>query len=103
MAYGLFKPCCFTRVTGTCFKETALFFNEHLSYFVDFILCHVQYMLEVINKKISLIYRCSSLKINTACHRSFVFVDLDHSQHINIGFLRLTLNKYLSVGCERQV
>ena len=27
---------------------------------------------------------CSSLKINTACHRSFVFiVDFDHNQHIN--------------------
>ena len=43
-------------------------------------------------------------KKNTACHRSFVFiVDFDHSQHINIVFLLLTLNKYLSVGCERQV
>ena len=103
MIYGLFKPCCFTHVTGTCFKETTLFFNELLSYFVDFILCHVQYMLKVNNKKISLIYKCSSLKINTACHRSFVFVDLDHSQHINIGFLLLTLNKYLPVGCERQI
>ena len=47
---------------------------------------------------------CSSLKINTACHRSFVFiVEFDHSQRINIVSLLLTLNKYLSVGCERQV
>ena len=38
-------------------------------------------------------------KKNAACHRSFVFiVDIDHSQHINIGFLLLTLNKYLSAG-----
>ena len=45
----------------------------------------------------------SSLKINTACHRSFVFVvNFDHSQYINMVFLLLTLNKYFSVGCERQ-
>ena len=45
---------------------------------------------------------CSSLKINTACHCSCVFVvDFDHSQHINIVFLLFTLNKYLSVGCEQ--
>ena len=44
------------------------------------------------------------LKINTAWHRSGVFiVDFDHGQHINVVFLLLTLNKYLSVGCERQV
>ena len=54
--------------------------------------------------KIRVICTCSSLKINTACHRSFVFiVDFDHSQHINVVFLRLTLNKCLSVECERQV
>ena len=47
---------------------------------------------------------CSSFKINTACHCFFVFVvDFDHSQHINIVFLLVTLNKYLSVGCERHV
>ena len=105
MVYGLFKPFCFTHVTGTCFKETALFFNVHLSCFVDFILCPTdKYMFKVNNKKIRLICMCSSLKINTACHGSFVFiVDFDHSQHINIVFLLLTLNKYLSVGCERQV
>ena len=105
MVYRLFKPCCFTHVTGTCFKETALFFNVHLSCFVDFILCPTdKYMFKVNNKKIRLICMCSSLKINTACHRSFVFiVDFDHSQYINIVFLLLTLNKYFSVGCERQV
>ena len=37
-------------------------------------------------------------------HSSGVFtVDVDHSQHINKVFLLLTLNKYLPVGCERQV
>ena len=47
---------------------------------------------------------CSSLKINTVCHCSFVFVvDFDHSQHINIVFLLLTQIKYLSVRCERHV
>ena len=104
MVYRLFKPC-FTHVTGTCFRETAPFFNVYLSCFVDFILCPTdKYMFKVNNKKIRLICMCSSLKINTACHRSFVFiVDFDHSQHINIVFLLLTLNKYLSVGCERQV
>ena len=105
MAHGLFKPRCFAHVTGTCLKETALFFNVHLSYFVDFLLCPTnKYMFKVYNKKIRLICMCSSLKINTACHRSFVFnVDFDHSHHINIFFLLLTLNKCLSVECERQV
>ena len=106
MVYGLFKPCCFTHITGTCFKETVLFFNIHLSCFVDFILCPTdKYMFKVNNKKIRLICMCSRLKINSACHHSFDFnVDLDHSQHIiNIVFLLLTLSKYLSVGCERQV
>ena len=47
---------------------------------------------------------CSYLKLNTAWHHSGVLlVELDHSQHINIVFLLLTLNKHLSVGCERQV
>ena len=60
---------------------------------------------KLIIKKIRLIcWMCSKLKINTAWHRSGVFiVDFDHSQHINILFLFLTLNKYLAVGCERQV
>ena len=116
MVYGLCKPCRLTHVTkditslmlhvATCFKETALLFNVHLSFFVDFILCPTdKYMSKVNNKKIRLIcWMCSKLKINTAWHRSGVFiVDFDHSQHINILFLFLTLNKYLAVGCERQV
>ena len=104
MVYRLLKPC-FTHITSRCFKETVLFFNVHLSCFVDFILCLTgKYMFKVNNKKNGLICMCSSLKINTACHCSFIFVvDFDHSQHINIVFLLLTLNKYLSVGCERHV
>ena len=100
MVYRLFEPCCFTHGTGTCFKETTLFFNVHLSGFVDFILCPTdRYMF-----KVRLICMYLNLKINTACHLSFVFiVDFDHRQHINIVFLLLTLSKYLSVGCERQV
>ena len=48
-------------------------------------------------KKIRLIcWMCSMLKINTAWHRSGVFiVDFDHSQHINIVLLLLTSNKFL--------
>ena len=97
MVYRLFKPCCFSHVTGTCFKEIALFFNVHLSCFVDFILCPTdKYMFKVSNRKIRLICTYSSFKINTACHLSFVFIDdFDHSQNINIVFLLLALNKYL--------
>ena len=47
---------------------------------------------------------CSKLKINTAWHSSSVFiVDFDHSRHINIVFILLTLNKYVSAGCQMQV
>ena len=63
MVYGLFKPCRLTHVTkditslmlhvATCFKETALLFNVHLSFFVDFILCPTdKYMSKVNNKKL---------------------------------------------------
>ena len=81
MVYGLLKPCCFAHVTGICFQETAQFFNVELSCSLDFLLCPTdKYMFKVNNKKIRLICMCSSLKINTACHRSFVFiVDFDHS------------------------
>ena len=105
MVYRLFKPCCSTHVTGTCFKETARFFNVHLSCFVDFILCPTgKYMLKVNNENNRLICMCSTLKINTACHLSVVFiVDFDHSQHNNMVFLLLTLNRYFSLGWERQV
>ena len=47
---------------------------------------------------------CSKLKVNTVCHRSGVFVaDFDHNEHVNRVFLLLTLDKYLSAGCENQV
>ena len=39
LVYGLFKACWLTHATCTCFKETALLFNVHLSYFMNFILC----------------------------------------------------------------
>ena len=105
MVYRLFKACCFTHFTGTCFKENALFFNVHFSCFVDFILCPTdKCMFKVNNKKIRLICMCLNLEINIAWRRSFVFiVDFDHSQHISIVFLLWTLKKYLPVGCERQV
>ena len=46
----------------------------------------------------------SKLKLNTTWHRSGVFTfDFDHSPYIIVVFLLLTLNKYLSVGCVRQV
>ena len=72
----------------TCFKETALLFNVHLSYFVEFILCSTdKYMFKVNNKKIRLIcWMCSKLKINTAWHSSGVFIiDFHHSQHISVS------------------
>ena len=103
MAYGLFfKPCCFSHVTGTCFKETVLFFNVHLTSLVGFILRPTdKSMLKVNNNKIRLICIFLNLKINTARLCSFVFiVDFHYSQNINIFYLLLTLNKYLSVGCE---
>ena len=116
MIYGLIKPFRHTRVTNditslmlhvvTCFKETVLLSNVHLSFFVDFILCPTdKYMSKVNNKKIRLIcWRCSKLKIKTAWHCSGVFVaGFDHSQYVNIVFLLLTLSKCLSAGYKRQV
>ena len=42
---------------ATCFKETDLLFNVHLSFFVDFIMCQTDKdMSKVNNKKIRLIY-----------------------------------------------
>ena len=47
---------------------------------------------------------CSKLKINTAWYSSSIFiVDFEHSRHMNIVFMLLTLNKYLSVECQIQV
>ena len=91
---------------ATSFKETVPLFNVNLSFFVDSILRQTdKYMSEVNNKQIRLIcWMCSKLKVNTVCHRSGVFVaDFDHNQHVNIVLLLLTLNKYLSAGCESQV
>ena len=76
MVYGLPKPYWITHVTCTCFKETELSFNVHLSCFVDFILCRTaKYMFQVNNKKIRLIcWMCSKLKINTAWHRFYCWL-----------------------------
>ena len=76
MVYGLLKPYWITHVTCTCFKETELSFNVHLSCFVDFILCRTaKYMFQVNNKKIRLIcWMCSKLKINTAWNRFYCWL-----------------------------
>ena len=74
MVFRLFKQCCFTHVTGTCFEEIALFFNAQLKN-----TCSKLTIKKIGNMHVFL------FKINTACHRSFVFiVDLEHSQHISI-------------------
>ena len=105
MVFGLSKPCWHTHATCTCFKETALLLNAHVSCFVNFFLYPTHNMYKVNNKKIILIcWMCSKLKINLTWLRSGVFiVDFDQSQCINMVFLLLTLNKYLSVGCARKV
>ena len=77
-----------------------------LSCFVNFILCPTdKYMFKINNEKIRLIcWMCSKLKLNTTWYRSGVFiVDFGQSQYINVVLLLSTLNKHLSVGCERQV
>ena len=91
---------------ATSFKETVPLFNVNLSFFVDSILRQTdKYMSEVNNKQIRLIcWMCSKLKVNTVYHRSGVFVaDFDHNEHVNRVFILLTLDKYLSAGCENQV
>ena len=106
IVYRLCKTCWLAHVTYTCFKETALLFNVHLSCFTNFILCPTdKYIFKVNNKKIRLIcWICLKLKDKYSMSCSGVFaVDVDLSQHINIMFLLLTLNKYLAVGCERRV
>ena len=62
-------------------------------------------MFKVNSKEIRWIcWMCSKVKINTAWHSSSVFIlDFDPTQHISIVFVLLILNKYMSVGCERQV
>ena len=69
------------------FKETTQLFNVHLSIFVDFILCAIdKYMFKINNKINRLIcWMCSKLKINTAWHRSsvfIVFIQIDHVFHV---------------------
>ena len=98
--------CYLNHIDLLCLKKTTLLFNVHLSCFADFIQCPTdEYMFKVNNKKIWLIcWICSKLKLNTAWHHPGVFiVDFGHSQHINIVLLLLTLNKYLSTACRKQV
>ena len=106
MVYWLFKTCWLTHTTCTCFKELTLLLNMHLICFVNIILCPKdKYMFKINNEKIRLIcWLCSKLKLNTTWYCSGVFiVDFDQSQYVIIVILLLTLNKHLSVGCERQV
>ena len=93
-----------THVLCTCFKETTLLFNVHLSCFMNFILCPTdKYTFKVHNEKVRLIsWMCWKLKLNTTWHLSNVFVvNFDQSQYVNIAFLLLTVGKYLSGECER--
>ena len=48
--YGLFKPCWLTHASWTCFKETVLLFNVHLSCLVNFILCPTDKYMFKVNK-----------------------------------------------------
>ena len=60
MVYRLCKPCGLTHGTSTCFKETALLFNVHLSCFVNFILCPPEKsMFKVNNKKLDYSAECT--------------------------------------------
>ena len=101
MAYGLFLNHFILLMSQVqVLKKLLSFFNVHLTSLVGFILRPTEKcMLIVNNNKIRLTCMCLNLKINTARLCSFVFiVDFDYSQNINIVFLLLTLNKYLSVG-----
>ena len=72
-----------------------------LNCFVNFIPYPTDnYVLKVNNKKADSSACVQSKK--KAWHGSGVFI-VDFDNHINRVFLLLTLSKYLSVGCERQV
>ena len=96
MVYGLFKPY-FTLSQDEVLKKLSYFFNLHWSCFAPLSCAQLTNTCSKLTiKKIGLIRICPSLKINTACHCSFVFVvDFDHSQHVNIVFLLLTFIKYM--------
>ena len=96
----------YTRYLNLVDLLIALLFNVHLSCFVDFILCLTdKYMFKFINKKIKMIcWMCSKLKVNNSMTSFWCFYCwLGHSHHISIVLLLLTLNKYLSARCEKQV
>ena len=73
--------------------------------FVDFILCQTdKYMFIVNNNKKKIHLHMFKIKSKYSMTLFWCFhCWLDHSWHINIVFQLLTLNKYLSVGCERHV
>ena len=77
------KPCWLTPVKCTCFKETAILFNVHLSWFVDFIPCPTdKYMFKVNNnnKKKKIHLHVLKVKNKYSMTSSVVFiVDFDHS------------------------
>ena len=79
MVYWLFTLCWLIHVLCTSFKETALLFNVHLNFFVDFILSLTEkYISKVENKRNRLIcWMCSKWKINTAWNLADVFVDFE--------------------------
>ena len=64
-------------------------------------------MFKVNNEKIRLLCWVNVFSVKTKCYMisfwCFFIVDFDQSQYITIVFLLLTLNKHLSIGCERQV
>ena len=116
MVYGLFKPCRLTHVTkditslmlhvATCFKETVLLFNMDFSFFVDFIQYQTDKYMSKVNNKKKQINLLNLFKVkNKYSMTSFCFfvAGFHHNQHVNIVFLLLTLNNYLSAECEREV
>ena len=101
MVYGLLKRCWLTHATCTCFKETPLLFNVQLSCLVNFILCSAdKNMFKINNEKMRFCCMCSELRLKTWHGFGVSVVEFDQSQNINIVSLLLTVNNYLSVGCE---
>ena len=81
--YGFFKPCWLTHATCTCFKETALLFNVHLSCFVNFILCPTDKYMFKVNKLV--FGNCSSSIYcqNDQFRKSYLLFDTILSCSIN--------------------
>ena len=91
---------CFSVHALGCFLDNILYATDKHMFKVN----NKKFRLWAIKKIRLICWICAKLKINTAWHSSCVFnVDCDHSQHANIVFVCLTLNKCLPVGCEKQV